>query len=250
MAILLDVMKGSDTLDKISFDLNDFFKNQNISLDVFSSYKLGWLSDMNGKYKYEDGILDICENTLINLEKLKLKVEFLNPDFDCEALWKSWVTFRSKGIYEDTLSMKLENIDSMTFQAIWEYNLGSNISDNDLNIALEQKNKCSQQIDIIFSNYDFLALPSAQVFPFDKNKQFPEKINNINLDTYHRWLEIFILSSLLELPTMTVPVGFSKEGFPMGMQIIARKKDDLKLFAFAKKYEQVFNYGQNKPLLN
>lgn len=250
MAILLDVMKGSDTLDKISFELNDFFKNQNISLDVFSSYKLGWLSDMNGKYKYEDGILDICENTLINLEKLKLKVEFLNPDFDCEALWKSWVTFRSKGIYEDTLSMNLENIDSMTFQAIWEYNLGSNISDNDLNIALEQKNKCSQQIDNIFSNYDFLALPSAQVFPFDKNKQFPEKINNINLDTYHRWLEIFILSSLLELPTMTVPVGFSKKGFPMGMQIIARKKDDLKLFAFAKKYEQVFNYGQNKPLLN
>jgi amidase len=49
---------------------------------------------------------------------------------------------------------------------------------------------------------------------------------------------------------MTVPVGFSKKGFPMGMQIIARKKDDLKLFAFAKKYEQVFNYGQNKPLLN
>ena len=132
----------------------NFFKNQNISLDVFSSYKLGWLSDMNGKYEYEDGILDICENTLINLEKLKLKVEFLNPDFDCEALWKSWVTFRSKGIYEDTLSMNLENIDSMTFQAIWEYNLGSNISDNDLNIALEQKNKCSQQIDNIFSNYD------------------------------------------------------------------------------------------------
>jgi amidase len=49
---------------------------------------------------------------------------------------------------------------------------------------------------------------------------------------------------------MTVPVGFSKKGFPMGMQIIARKKDDLKLFAFAKKYEQVFNYSKNKPLLN
>lgn len=250
MAILLDVMIGSDNLDKQSFDLNDFFKNININQDIFSSYKLGWLSDMNGNYKYEDGILDLCENALVNLETLNLKVEFLNPDLDHEALWKSWVTFRSKSIYEDTIAMNLENIDSMTFQAIWEYNLGKKISDNDLNIALEQKNKCVQQVESIFNNFDFLALPSAQVFPFDKNEQFPENINNMKLDTYHRWLEIFILSSLLGLPTMTVPIGFSKKGFPMGMQIIARKKDDLKLFAFAKKYEQVFNYSKNKPLLN
>ncbi len=250
MAILLDVMIGSDALDKQSFDLNDFFKNININQDIFSSYKLGWLSDMNGNYKYEDGILDLCENALVNLETLNLKVEFLNPDLDNDALWKSWVTFRSKSIYEDTIAMNLENIDSMTFQAIWEYNLGKKISDNDLNIALEQKNKCVQQVKSIFNNFDFLALPSAQVFPFDKNKQFPENINNMKLDTYHRWLEIFILSSLLGLPTITVPVGFSKKGFPMGMQIIARKKDDLKLFAFAKKYEQVFNYSKNKPLLN
>ena len=64
------------------------------------------------------------------------------------------------------------------------------------------------------------------------------------------FLSLFILSSLLGLPTITVPVGFSKKGFPMGMQFIARKKDDLKLFAFAKKYEQVFNYSKNKPLLS
>ena len=250
MAILLDVIIGSDALDKQSFDLTDFFNSKKINRDIFSSYKLGWLSDMNGNYKYEDGILDLCENALVNLETLNLKVEFLNPDLDHEALWKSWVTFRSKGIYEDIVSMNIENIDTMTFQAIWEYNLGKNISDDDLNIALEQKNKCTQQINNIFNNYDFLALPSAQVFPFDKYKQFPETINNISIDTYHRWLEIFILSSLLELPTMTIPIGFNKKGLPMGMQIIAKRKDDLKLFAFAKKYEQVFNYSKNKPLLN
>ena len=66
MAILLDVMIGSDNLDKQSFDLNDFFKNININQDIFSSYKLGWLSDMNGNYKYEDGILDLCENGSIH----------------------------------------------------------------------------------------------------------------------------------------------------------------------------------------
>ena len=30
----------------------------------------------------------------------------------------------------------------MTYQAIWEYNNGKNISDKDLQIAKDQKNKC------------------------------------------------------------------------------------------------------------
>ena len=73
------------------------------------------------------------------------------------------------------------------------------------------------------------------------------KINNIELDTYHRWLEVFILPSLLELPTITVPVGFNKNNLPMGMQIIGKRGDDLKVIAFAKKYEEIFNYSNITP---
>ena len=55
------------------------------------------------------------------------------------------------------------------------------------------------------------------------------------------------MSSLLDLPTITVPVGFNKNGMPMGMQIIAKKYDDLRLFAFTKKYEEIFNCSKIKP---
>ena len=51
------------------------------------------------------------------------------------------------------------------------------------------------------------------------------------------------------LPTVTIPVGFNKNGMPMGMQIIGRNKDDLKLFSFAIKYEDAFNYSKIKPKL-
>jgi len=125
-----------------------------------------------------------------------------------------------------------------------------NIKDDDLDSAYKQKKRCAEQIENIFKNFDFLALPSAQLFPFDKNQQFPEKINSFQLDTYHRWLEIFILSSLLELPTFTIPVGFDELGMPMGMQIIGKRKNDLQLFAFAKKYEEIFNFSKFKPLLD
>ena len=250
MSILLDEIVGSDSLDKISFDLNGSFKNQIISDKEFSAFKIGWLSNMNGEYNIEKEILDICEIKLRELEKINIKVEELKPKINNDYLWKSWTTLRAKSIYEDTLAMNISDINSMTYQAIWEFNKGKEIKSKDLALALDQRQQCLNQINLIFKNFDFLALPSAQVFPFDKNLQFPKEINNIKLDTYHRWLEIFILSSLLELPTITIPVGFNKDGMPMGMQIIGRNKDDLKLFSFAIKYEEAFNYSKNKPRIN
>jgi amidase len=162
-------------------------------------------------------------------------------------MWDSWTALRAKSIFEDTKSMNLKNIEEMTYQAIWEYKKGANIKDDDIEKAINQKNDCIKEVDDVFKYYDFLILPSAQVFPFDKNLQFPKKINNFELDTYHRWIEVFIMSSLLDLPTITVPVGFNENGMPMGMQIIAKKFDDLKLLAFAKRYEEIFNYSKIKP---
>ena len=250
MAFLLDEMIGSDTRDNYSFELKELFKNQKIKDEDLTNIKIGWLSNMNNNYKIETKILDMCESQLKKLENLNVKIERLKPDFDNEALWNSWITFRSKSIYEDTLAMNIKDINTMTYQAIWEYNHGKNIKNEDLDSAYKQKKRCEEQIENIFKNFDFLALPSAQLFPFDKNQQFPEKINSFQLDTYHRWLEIFILSSLLELPTFTIPVGFDELGMPMGMQIIGKRKSDLQLFAFAKKYEEIFNFSKFKPLLD
>ena len=250
MTFLIDAITGRHPLDKISFDLDSSFRNAKFSEKEFSNLKIVWLSNMNGKYNIEKSILDICEKKLKDLEKNNLEIEYLNSSLDTDTLWNSWTTFRSKSIYQDTLNMGIKDIDSMTFQAIWEYNKGKEIQSDNLKIAFEQKKRCNEQVNEIFDKFDFLALPSAQLFPFDKSIQFPSKINETSLDTYHRWLEVFIISSLLELPTITIPVGFNENGLPMGMQIIGKNKDDLKLFAFAKIFEEIYNNSNYKPKLN
>ena len=250
MSILLDEIVGRNPVDKFSFDLDSSFKKQKISEKEFSSFKIGWLSNMNGDYIVEKDILEICEAKLKDLEKINLKVETLKPKINTNILWKSWTSLRAKSIYEDTLAMNISDISTMTYQAIWEYNKGKEITSEELQLALDQKQKCLNQINLIFEKFDFLVLPSAQIFPFDKNLQFPKNINGKTLDTYHRWLEVFILSSLLELPSITIPVGFNKDDMPMGMQIVGKNKDDLKLFSFASKYEDIFNFSKIKPNLN
>ena len=106
-SIFLDEIVGSNSVDKFSFDLDSSFKSQNISEKEYSSFKIGWLSNMNESYNIEKNILEICENKLKDLEKINLKVEYLKSKINTDVLWNSWTTLRAKSIYEDTLSMNI-----------------------------------------------------------------------------------------------------------------------------------------------
>ena len=112
MAFLLDEIVGSDIKDDYSFDLNQPFRNQKMDEKDFVNIKIGWLSDMNAYYKIENKIIDICEKQLKKLENLNIKIEKLKPDFDYDTLWSSWITFRSKSIYDDTVAMNIKDINT------------------------------------------------------------------------------------------------------------------------------------------
>ena len=247
MSLMLDAISGKHPSDPLSFDLQSTFTNSNLSEFQFSKVKIGWLGDIQGQYLFEADILELCEKALQTLEQNKLQVELLKINMKTNIIWDSWTTLRASILYQDIIDMKLENISEMHPGIVWEHHKGQNITDDDISNALKQRNICMHEIDNLFNKFDFLALPASQIFPFNKETDYPKKIGRTGLDTYHRWMEVAALASLLGLPTMSVPVGFNKDGLPMGMQIIAKKGNDLELVAFAKKYEQIFLFSKYKP---
>ena len=190
------------------------------------------------------------ELDLLNINEVEEWFKFNNPSVVIIAAARVGGIHANNNYPYDFLmqNMQIQNINDMSEQAIWEYNKGSKINDDDIKIAFDKKNNSLIQIDEIFKKFDFIILPSSQVFPFNKNIQYPKKINEQELDTYHRWLEVFIISSLFDLPTLTVPIGFNETGSPMVLQIIAKKGDDIKLLSFAKTYEKIYKYSNIKTI--
>ncbi|GIS85638.1 MAG: hypothetical protein CM1200mP17_02060 [Woeseia sp.] len=198
---------------------------------------------MNGSYKFEAGIMDLCEKKLKELDKTQMHVSSLVSDINTNMLWDSWTTLRAKNIFDYLTEMKLEMNEELGLPVRWEYEKGRGLKSKDIEASLDQRNECNIVVEKLFMKYDFLAIPSAQVFPFDKSLEYPDQIAGYSMDTYHRWMEVVILASLLGLPTMSVPIGFNKHGLPMGMQIIGKQGDDLKVVSFAKRYHRIFNYS-------
>ena len=77
------------------------------------------------------------------------------------------------------------------------------------------------------------------------------KIGEMSDDPLTMYLsDIFTISAnLAGIPGISVPCGFSSEGLPMGLQIMARHFEEGKLFKVAYNFEQATDFHTKKPQL-
>ena len=99
----------------------------------------------------------------------------------------------------------------------------------------------------LFGQFDALVLPSAQVFPFDSDWTWPREVAGRHMTTYHQWMEVVIPATLAGLPALSVPVGFSPDGLPMGLQIMGQRGDDAGMLRLAEAYHQVTDWPGRRP---
>jgi len=128
--------------------------------------------------------------------------------------------------------------DKMKPEAVWEVEGGLKLSALDVYEASTARSEFYRAMSKLFATYDFLLLPSAQVFPFDASLHWPKSIHEVAMDTYHRWMEVVVPASLSALPVINVPVGFSRDRLPMGMQVIGKNHADFSVLQIGYAYEQ------------
>lgn len=212
------------------------------------SIKIGWMGNLDNYLPMEPGITELCEASLAKVSAAGGKVEAMQTNFSLSDLWESWTTLRHHGrsnmmeYYEDPLTH-----DLLKPELIWEIEQGLGFNDKDVARANAIRTNWYAELDKLFDQYDFLVLPTAQVFPFPKDIHWPKKINGKEMDTYHRWMEVVILGSLGGIPVVNVPVGFDSQGRPMGMQVMGKFGDDKRVLAFALAYEQITDHLTVRP---
>ena len=154
---------------------------------------IGWLGDYDGYLAMETGVLELCEASLRELTAAGAVVEPCLPDYDMARLWQTWLTFRHWGRY--SMLPLYENPETRALlkpEAVWEIEGAFDTSSQDIFDAGIARADWFRALGMLFERYDVLALPTAQVFPFSKDIHWPERINDREMDTYHRWMEVVI----------------------------------------------------------
>ncbi len=212
--------------------------------------KIGWMGNYEGYLSTEPGILELCETSLGALTREGAIVESCRPQYDMDRLWQTWLTLRhwTRHAYREDYDNP-ETRRLLKPEAIWEIEGSFGTSGEDIYLAGIARADWFRALGALFDEYDFLVLPTCQVFPFSKEIHWPESINGIPMDTYHRWMEVVIGGTLAGLPVVNVPVGFDQQGRPMGMQVMGPYGEDQKVLEFAMSYERVTDHLDRRPNL-
>jgi len=168
-------------------------------------------------------------------------VEPTDLGFAPERVWQAWLVWRRWSVAARIAPhlAKPGNRDRIKPEALWEYDQGQNLSGMDTVRAAAERTAFLNAVLKRFERFDFLALPSAQVWPFPAEWRWPQMIEGRPMDTYHRWMEAVIYATFAGLPCISMPAGFGASGLPMGVQLIGRPHADLAVLQLARAYERI-----------
>jgi amidase len=243
VAMLLSVQAGYHPASPLSIAQDGSSFTAPLDLNP-KGQRIGWLGDLKGYLPMQNGVLKTCTQALKSFESMGCHVDTAELGMDPAKVWEAWLVWRQAliGPRIAPFMVKPENHPQVKPEARWEFEQSLLLTGAQLMAASATRSQLYQHMLKLFERFDVLALPAAQVWPFDVTERWPNKINDTPMDTYHRWMEVVLYATFAGLPCISVPAGFSHDGptqgLPMGLQLIGKPQGDFALLQLAHAYEQ------------
>jgi len=239
LAMLLSTQAGYDARAPLSIHESGAAFAQSLDANM-KGKRVAWLGNLNGYLPMESGVLEVCQDALKVLETTGYSVDTTSLGMQPEEIWDAWLVWRkalagaNTGAYAHLPNWR----EKVKPEAQWEYDQSLDLTGNQLMKASTTRTRFYQSMLSLFESFDVLAIPAAQVWPFDVKERWPQSIAGRTMDTYHRWMEVVLYPTFAGLPAISVPAGFNAQGLPMGLQLIGKPKGDFELLQVAHAYEQ------------
>ena len=99
-----------------------------------------------------------------------------------------------------------------------------------------------------FDGHDLLLTPTIATPPFKVGLDNPPDIAGRPVEAYD-WIPFTYPFNLTGNPAASVPCGFTKDGLPIGLQLVGRRFDDATVLRAAAGYERIAPWADKKPPL-
>jgi amidase len=238
VAMLLSVQAGADPASPLS--LTDDPAQFAGALDSDpQGQRIGWLGDLQGYLPMEGGILEVCQSALNSFSGMGCSVDEARLGMPPEQIWQAWLVWRQALVGPRIAPFLINpaNRSHIKPEALWEHDQSLNLTGSQLMAASASRTRFYLSMLALFEQFDVLAIPMSQVWPFDIGLRWPQSVAGRAMDTYHRWMEVVIYATFAGLPSISVPAGFGENGLPMGLALIGKPQGDLALLKLAHAYE-------------
>ncbi len=121
----------------------------------------------------------------------------------------------------------------------WNIDRGLALTGVEIAAARRVQGRLYHAAAAFMNRYDVLLCPATSLMPYPVGERYPGHDRGVPITEYYRWLAIAYAVTLPGLPVVTLPIGHSPEGMPVGVQLIGRPHGDAALLSVARYVEDL-----------
>ena len=125
---------------------------------------------------------------------------------------------------------------------VWNIETGQQLKADDIIRARRHRSMLFHRLARFFDHHDLLVCPTVAVSPFPVEQRFPTEIDGEKLVTYIDWMFLTFVITLTGCPAISLPCGLTRDGLPVGIQLVGRPHGDAELLGFARLLEQALAF--------
>ena len=245
IGLLMSVMAGPDPRDPSLMPADPAVFRGPLERE-FRGARVAWCPDLGGLPldRRVRAVLDAQRKTF---EDLGCVVEEAAPDLtDADSVFLTIRAFRSAATYGPLLD---QYRDLLKPEAIAEVELGRSLSTAAVAQAMVRQGQLLDRMRRFEERYAFTLCAVNQIPPFDAAIDWPKEIDGVAMEHYIAWQKSCYWITATFRPAISVPAGFTRDGLPVGIQIVGRYRDDFGVLQLGHAFEQATMVGLRRPAI-
>ena len=207
--------------------------------------KVAFSADL-GCLPVDPEIADICRRAAEKLASQGVQVEEVSPDFS--GAGETFQTLRAAAFAGRHADLMAAHPGKFKPEIVWNTEKGLALTAGEIASAEVARGALIARVGKFLGEYDLLLCPAAPVAPFDVTIRYVEEIGDTRMDNYIEWIAITYCITLTACPALSLPAGFTSNGLPVGMQLIAANGEEARLLAHASAMEELFAVSDGLPI--
>jgi aspartyl-tRNA(Asn)/glutamyl-tRNA(Gln) amidotransferase subunit A len=238
-ALMLDVIAGYHWGDGYSLPapVSSFAKSLGRGV---KGLKIAWSPDL-GFATVDSEVKKICERAANKFSQMGAEVEEAHPGFENPEVHIGNI-FGGDAVAALSVLGPVENIiDKVTPLTAAMLFVSGELKASDYARTLFAKHEMALKSGKFFRKYDLLLTPTVAGPPLPVDRDDPIE--------FLKWIPFTPVFNFTGQPAASIPAGWTKNGLPVGLQIVGRQYDEYTVFRAAAAFEQASPWTQRKPSL-
>ncbi len=246
VALMLGAIAGPDARAPISYPVDVGSFGAAVRRPSVRGLRIAWSPDL-GVTPVDAEIERVVSDATRVFGGLGARVQRAQPDFD--GLLETVMVSRGARMAAVHAEKLPKWRDVMQPNLVANIEQGLALTAAEIGHAERMRTALWQRARQFFDRFDLLLTPTTPIPPFPVETTHPTEINGKPMASYIQWVLLTYAFSVLGVPAMSVPCGFTRAGLPVGLQIVGRGRDEPSVFRAAAAFERARPWAAARPPL-